>query len=198
MKQVIIKRATEDFIRYGFKSFTMDDLANELGMSKKTLYEYYKSKNDLVEACLESFLADFDENMCCLIKGEGNIIQNIFRGNQETIEKYKITSTRPLWELKKYYPKQHEKFQTQFYKKDNEFIDNILNQGISEGLFRENIDREFVKAFFYGMNRMKEDPEIFPETKFDFKTIIQTKFEYLIRILANENGLKELEKVLAK
>ena len=53
MKEDIVKRALNDFMQYGFKTFTMDDLANKMGMSKKTLYEHFPSKQDLVDACLD-------------------------------------------------------------------------------------------------------------------------------------------------
>ncbi|MDO5105371.1 TetR/AcrR family transcriptional regulator [Capnocytophaga sp.] len=196
MKQQIIEKATEDFLQYGFKSFTMDDLAQKMGMSKKTLYEYYASKNDLVEACVEYVLVDFEQK--CYLKGKGNVIENLFEMQKNFIEAYKITSNRPLWELKKYYPKLYEKVENRFRVIDDKHIEELVSKGLEEKLFRENIDLKFVKHFFHAMMKMKEDPKFYPETEFSFWQVVEKQAEYLIRILANENGIKQLETILSK
>lgn len=195
MKQQIIEKATEYFLLYGFKSFTMDDLAKKMGMSKKTLYEYYASKNDLVDACVEYALVDFEQK--CYLKGKGNVIENLFEMQKNFIEIYKITSNQPLWELKKYYPKLYEKLENRFRIIDDKHIETLVSKGLEEKLFRENIDLKFIKLFFHGMMKMKKNPKIFPETEFSFCQIAEKQTECLIRILANENGIKQLETILS-
>lgn len=195
MQKLIIKTATEHFFKYGFKNFTMDDLAHKLGMSKKTLYGYYASKSDLVQACLDELLNELEDNKC-FTQGNGNVIKNVFDSLHAFVEKYQMVNACPIWDLKKYYPKQHEHMRKRFRKIDYEFGEELINKGITEGLFRTNIDKEFTKAFFHGMGAMKEDPEIFPESQFSFWEVIQKEMQYFIRILVNEKGMKELEKIL--
>ena len=197
MKEEIIKKATEDFLVYGFKSFTMDDLAHKMGISKKTVYEYYPSKNDLVDACVEYVIKDVREKDC-LLSDEGSVIENLFEMQKKFIEAYKITSRRPAWELKKYYPKSYEKMEERFRELDDQHIENLVSKGVEQGLFRKNIDLPFIKCFFSGMNKMQKDPKIYPESEFSFWQIIQKQTEYLIRILANEKGINELDKNLMK
>lgn len=55
MKKKIITKATELFLSIGFKSVTMDDLAQSMGISKKTIYQYFENKNQLISSCTESF-----------------------------------------------------------------------------------------------------------------------------------------------
>ena len=90
MKQEIVKSALNDFTQYGFKTFTMDDLARKLGMSKKTLYEYFPSKNDLVEACLDYALDITVAKTDTFLQGEHSLIENVFRNQKK---KCKIYST---------------------------------------------------------------------------------------------------------
>lgn len=194
MKQTIIKKALEDFIQYGFKSFTMDDLASQLGISKKTLYEHFSSKNDLVEAVLDFALEEF---ACTDIsEGGNNVIENIFNRIKDIHMRYKLGSSRPLWELQKYYPKTYERMIIEFRKNDEKEVKNILQRGLKEGLFRENLDVAYITAFFSELMEMKNNPEIFPENKFSLSDIIYKNNEFFIRILVNEKGLKELERIL--
>ena len=77
MKEDIVKRALNDFMQYGFKTFTMDDLANKMGMSKKTLYEHFPSKQDLVDACLDYALEMSCTNVTTFVQGEVSVIENV-------------------------------------------------------------------------------------------------------------------------
>ena len=83
MKEEIVKRALEEFMHYGFKSFTMDDLAHKLGMSKKTLYELFPSKTDLVESTLDYVLQMTCKNIENFVQGEGSVIENVFRNEEQ-------------------------------------------------------------------------------------------------------------------
>lgn len=198
MKEQIIKQAAEDFILYGFKTFTMDDLASKVGISKRTLYEHYPSKTDLIDACVTYFLTNTKED-CSFVEGEGNVIENWFASKEKFFEQYKITSNRPIWELKKYYGKIYDKLENQFREIDNQRVEILVKKGQEQELFREDINVNFAKSFFFGiMSKMREDPNIFPETEYSFRETLGNLIESFLRILVNENGLRELERVLAK
>ena len=196
MKEEIVKRALNDFIQYGFKTFTMDDLANKMGISKKTLYEYFPSKNDLVETTLDYALEISCKNADIFVQGEGSVIENVYRNQKKVQEVFNINSDRPIWELQKYYPKTYERMDKEFIEADCLFVDKVMERGIQEGLFREDIDLKFFKIFYTAVQRMKAQSELFPETEFSFWETIYTIIEYFFRILVNEKGLKELERVL--
>ena len=196
MKEDIVKRALADFMKYGFKTFTMDDLANGLGMSKKTLYEYFPSKNDLVEACLDYALEMSCTNVTTFIEGEGSVIENVYRNQKKVQEVFNINSDRPIWELQKYYPKTYERMESEFAKSDALFIDKLLEKGWQEGLFRKDINVNFYKVFYTSVQRLRSITHTFPEREFPFWETIYTILEYFFRILVNEKGLKELERVL--
>ncbi|WP_448824610.1 TetR/AcrR family transcriptional regulator [Capnocytophaga ochracea] len=196
MKEDTIKRALEEFMHYGFKSFTMDDLAHKLGMSKKTLYELFPSKTDLVESTLDYVLQMTCKNIENFVQGEGSVIENVFRNERTVQTTFNIKSGRPIWELQKYYPKTYERMDKEFIEADCLFVDKVMERGIQEELFREDINLKFFKIFYTGVQRMKAQSELFPETEFSFWETIYTIIEYFFRILVNEKGLKELERVL--
>ena len=198
MKEDIVKRALNDFMQYGFKTFTMDDLANKMGMSKKTLYEYFPSKNDLVEATLDYALEISCKNADTFVQGEGSVIENVYRNQKKVQEVFNINSDRPIWELQKYYPKTYERMEGEFAKTDALFIDKLLEKGWQEGLFRKDINENFYKVFYTNtsVQRLRSITHTFPEREFPFWETIYTILEYFFRILVNEKGLKELERVL--
>jgi len=196
MKEEIVKRALEEFMHYGFKSFTMDDLAHKLGMSKKTLYELFPSKTDLVESTLDYVLQMTCKNIENFVQGEGSVIENVYRNQKKVQEVFNINSDRPIWELQKYYPKTYERMESEFAKTDALFIDKLLEKGWQEGLFRKDINVNFYKVFYTSVQRLRSITHTFPEREFPFWETIYTILEYFFRILVNEKGLKELERVL--
>ena len=196
MKEEIVKRALEEFMHYGFKSFTMDDLAHKLGMSKKTLYELFPSKTDLVESTLDYVLQMTCKNIENFVQGEGSVIENVFRNERTVQTTFNIKSGRPIWELQKYYSKTYERMESEFAKTDGLFIDKLLEKGWQEGLFRKDINVNFYKVFYTSVQRLRSITRTFPEREFPFWETIYTILEYFFRILVNEKGLKELERVL--
>ena len=196
MKEEIVKRALNDFMQYGFKTFTMDDLTSKMGISKKTLYEHFPSKNDLVEAVLDYALDMSCKNVDAFVQGDGSVIENVYRNQEKVKEIFNINSDRPIWELQKYYSKTYERMEIEFAKSDARFIDKLLEKGWKEGLFREDINVNFYKTFYSSVQRLRSVANTFFEREFPFWDTIYTLMEYFFRILVNEKGMKELERVL--
>ena len=192
----IIPRALGYFLQYGFKTFTMDDLAHNLGISKKTLYEQFASKQILVDACLDYALEmSCKRTELCLV-GEGSVIENIFMRQKEIKNFFNMKSLRPLWELKRYFPKTYERMDVAFAKSDALFIDQLIEKGFKEGFFRENINIKFYKQFYTQVQRLRSFENAFDEKDFPFWETVYTMMEYFFRIIVNEKGMKELERVL--
>ena len=198
MKHSITQKALTYFLQYGFKTFTMDDLANSLGISKKTLYEQFASKNDLVEATLDYALEMSCHQVDKFVSGKGSVIENVFRSQREVQNLFNFNSSKPIWELKKYFPKTYERMDMEFIKSDALFIDKLLEKGWEEGLFRKDIDVSFFKVFYSSVQRLRSFSDTFDEREFPFWDTIYTIMEYFFRIIVNEKGLQELEKTLKK
>ncbi|WP_314818495.1 TetR/AcrR family transcriptional regulator [Capnocytophaga gingivalis] len=192
----IVPRALGYFLQYGFKTFTMDDLAHNLGISKKTLYEQFASKQILVDACLDYALEMSCKRTELFLAGEGSVIENIFMGQKEIENFFNMKSGRPLWELKRYFPKTYERMDVASAKSDALFIDQLIEKGLKEGFFRENINIKFYKEFYTQVQRLRSFEEAFDEKDFPFWETVYTMMEYLFRIIVNEKGMKELERVL--
>ena len=86
--------------------------------------------------------------------------------------------------------------EVEFAKSDARFVEKLLQKGWEEGLFRKDINVDFYKKFYINVQRLRSITNVFPEQEFPFWETIYTLMEYFFRILVNEKGLAELERVL--
>lgn len=188
------------FIKYGIKSVSMDDISRHLGMSKKTLYQYFSDKKDLVLSVLKHHISDTNECFQRLAIDNGNAIDILVKVSQILIEKFGRINTSVTYDLQKYYPEAHRIMSDH---KREHIIQNIimnLNRGIKEGLYRSDLNTAVI-AYFY-MVRMDHvfmidsDNEAFKNATME--EILKELFIYHIRGIANKKGLEYLENKLLK
>lgn len=196
MKETIVKKATEMFMSYGFKSVTMDDIANELGISKKTIYQHFCNKHDLVEA---STLNVFETVSCGIdgIREMGkNSIEEIFIIRSFMMQHLNNESASPFYQLQKFFPKIFSCLRTKQFEKMNGCMKDNLQKGIDNGLYRDNIDVDFIsRIYFTGLTGIK-DQDIFPITMFNVSDLTKQFLEYHLRGIVTEKGQVILEKLL--
>ena len=143
----IREKAHNFFMQYGFRSVSMDDIANNMGISKKTIYQYYADKDELVEAVIES---EFQKNqaICDYDKSHSkNAIHEIFIAMDMMMEMFSSMNPSLIFDMQKYHPKAFVKFNA--YKNEylyNLTLDNIV-RGIREGLYREELNVTILSRF---------------------------------------------------
>ena len=143
----IKEKAHSLFMQYGFRSVSMDDIANNMGISKKTIYQYYADKDELVEAVIES---EFQKNqgICEYDKSNSkNAIHEIFMAMDMMMEMFSSMNPSLIFDMQKYHPKAFVKFHA--YKNEylyNLTLDNIV-RGIKEGMYREEMNVEILSRF---------------------------------------------------
>ncbi len=196
MEQKIVNTSNELFLTYGFKSVTMDDIAEKLGMSKKTIYNYYKTKNDLVRACVMDIFNAVSEGIdqICIIGM--NPIKELFEVKNFILNHLKSEKSSPLFQLKKYYPKFFYELQKKQFEVMSECVQENLTRGIERKLYRKEIDIDFISRIYFSGITMIKDIEIFPKGKNNMQELQTQYLEYHIRAIATKNGISELEKML--
>ena len=139
----IIKKAGEMFFRLGIRSVSIDDICRELGISKKTFYVYFESKDELVAQLLHSnvlYIAGKMEELLQM-KDFRKLVARFLR--HQDAEKNDVRRVPQLvYDLKKYYPRQFADFQTECFRTQKEYIARYLEQGLQEGLVRANLNIE--------------------------------------------------------
>ena len=139
-KQRIQQGAHALVMQYGIRSVSMDDIAANLGMSKKTIYQYFKDKDELVEAVVDGVI-DRNQCICDADKAKAdNAVHEIFLVMEMMVEMFKTMNPSILFDMQKYHPSAYKKFQ----KHQNEYLYNTclqnIERGIKEELFRPEIN----------------------------------------------------------
>jgi AcrR family transcriptional regulator len=193
MKEKIINRAKEMFLKLGFKSITMDDIACDMCISKKTIYKYFSNKELLIEESTQLVHQEVRETIDTIVAKNFNAIEENFQIRRMFKEMFKYSETSPVYQLKRHYPEVYQKvvgYQIEIC--EGCFRDNIL-KGISEGLYRENIDVEnYVKFYYTLIFSISENTAL----ERDANNLEHIALEYHIRAMATLAGIIELEKQL--
>lgn len=196
MKERIIQKAAEMFITLGFKSVTMDDIANDLAISKKTIYTHFANKTELVR---EATMSMFDIISCgidCICELQKNPIEELYEIKKFVMTHLKNERSSPQYQLQKYYPEIHEELRAKHYHKMSECTLKNLKRGVEMGLYRDNLDIDFVsRIYFIGVSGIK-DESIFPADRFPKIQLFEDYLEYHLRGIVTREGLQTLNKFI--
>ncbi|MCY2685683.1 TetR/AcrR family transcriptional regulator [Salinimicrobium sp. TH3] len=196
MKDQIIEKAAEMFLTLGVKSVTMDEIAAEMGISKKTIYANFSTKSKLIE---ETAMYVFEQ----ISKGIQNIrddrkdpIEELFEIKDFACQNLKDKKSSPQHQLQKYYPKIY----TTIREKQKHILEELtkenLQKGIREGVYRSNIPVAFTsRIYFMGIVGIK-DQDFFDEGEFHINELTEMHLEYHLRAIVTDKGLKKLETYL--
>ncbi|MBV7440265.1 TetR/AcrR family transcriptional regulator [Weeksellaceae bacterium TAE3-ERU29] len=197
MKGKILTVARKLFLKFGYRTVTMDDIAEELGISKKTLYENYNSKNKLIEDVVQDIFENVESRLNeNNYEKELNAIERIYKMSQVIDSFFNVTSRKPMREMEKYYPEIHKKVQIHIEEKIKKYLYKNIQEGISEGVYRKEVDIQFFFYFFLGIEKNGLSEQIYPEDKFNLKYVESKHLEYMIRILVTPKGQEILEEIL--
>jgi len=196
MREKIIHKSAELFLNFGFKSVTMDDIANEMGISKKTIYVHFPNKTKLVETVTFTLFETICEGIDGICDASNNPIEELYDIKMYVMNHLKNEKSSPQYQLKKYYPQIFAGLQVKQFEKMNESVQESLQKGVDTKLFRPNIDVAFIsRMYFNGMTGIKDDA-IFPKDKFPKSYLMESYLEYHLRAIVTEKGLKILNQFI--
>ena len=191
MKDKILQKSTDMFLRLGFKSITMDDIACEMCISKKTIYKYFSNKDLLIEESVQMVHKEVHETITKIVSQNFNAIEENFEIRRMFKEMFKSAESSPIYQLKKHYPEIYEKvLRMQVSVCEECFRDNII-KGIKESLYRKDLDIENYVKFYYTLIFSINENTMLEK---DAQELELKALEYHIRAMATLTGIKELEK----
>ena len=192
----MIQRAGELFMRIGIRSVSMDDIARELGISKKTLYQLVENKEELVHLVLESDTCKDIEVMQRNQRESADAIDEFLRNSRYFIREMRKVSPTAIYDVRKYYP---EIFQGQVKAHQHEFHKGVaanLERGMEEGLYRDDIDADIIANLYVGMTMMVIDRGVFPAQDRPLSEILRQHSTYHFNGIVNQFGRERLDHYL--
>lgn len=189
-KERIKLQATDLFMKYGVRSVSMDDIANSLGMSKKTIYQFYADKDELVDAVV---LHEIQHNEhCCELDRQSseNAVHELFLAMDMVVEMFHSMNPSLLYDLQKYHPKAFQKFHTH----KNDYLYNVIREnlvrGIKEDLFRDDINIDILARFRVELMLLPFNPEFQAKVKHNLAEIEEELILHYLFGLVNMKGYK--------
>jgi TetR/AcrR family transcriptional regulator, cholesterol catabolism regulator len=194
VKNRIKQKAHDLFMQYGVRSVTMDEIAVQLGVSKKTLYQYYADKDELVDAVIIDVLTVNQDNCVKDRSMAKNAIHEVFLAIDMMQEMFQDMNPSVLFELEKYYPKAFEKFTKHKYSFLYKVMRENIERGIAEELYRSDIDVEILVKMRLETMMIPFNQMVFPKNKFDLIKVETELTTHFLYGLATIKGYKLIAK----
>lgn len=190
MQERILQKAADLFLLYGIRSITMDEIALKLGISKKTIYQFYADKNELVNEVIIKIL-DHNKDCCHAYKKVAkNAIEEIFLAMEMVQEMFENMNPSMLHDLEKYHPESYEKFI--LYK--NNFLYKVIREnlewGKKEGFYRDDFNTGMVTLIRLETIMLPFNLNIFSRPKFKMAEVQQQLIEQFLFGVASLKGYK--------
>ncbi len=189
MEARIIEISTRLFSTYGIKSITMDEISKELGMSKKTIYQYFEDKKTLINAVVEHAVASEAAKIAVIENSNLNPIEEMFHHMKQAKEMLSNMNVTFLYDLQKYFPMAFAKYE-KFKFENVSTVEKNLERGIKLGLYMEDINVKILAKFRVESVDMGFDPRIFNKDEFTLLEIQLETMAHFLRGILSPKGLE--------
>lgn len=191
----ISNTAYDLFHRFGIRSVSMDDIARELSISKKTIYQYFKDKDEMVMNGLNRHIAEDVEEFRRVVCSSENAILRLM--NLSSCMKKNMRKVNPsmLFDLQKFHPKAWEKwleFKNDFIKKT---VFDIIRRGKEQGYFRQDVNEELMAAYRIETIELTFNQSLFPQDKWDFVEVQLALMDHFLRGMMTIKGIEYYEEL---
>ncbi|MCK9618126.1 MAG: TetR/AcrR family transcriptional regulator [Lentimicrobiaceae bacterium] len=192
-KKILIESA-KLFQKYGIRSISMDDISREMGISKKTMYQYFENKADLISKILNYNFELHSQVEDAHILEKGNAIDILLTVSKKVCEELKEFNPSITFDLQKFYPEIYKQF---FEKKRDHIFEKIkcnIKKGIEQDIFRNDLDIELVARLYVQRLADFHNPDFILSGEGSFEKVFKAMFDNHIRGISNAKGIEYYEK----
>lgn len=194
----IAAKANDLFLRYGIRSISMDEIASQLGISKKTIYQFYTDKDSLVEKVVENMLSD-NKQECVLTKDKSeNPVHEFFIALNMVQDLLRVMNPTLMYDLQKYHPGAHKKLIDHQDKFLYKLIRENIEEGINQQLYRPEIKIEIIARFRIATVFTTFNLDLFPSGKYNLPEVMEETTIHFLYGITTLKGQKLIQKYLQK
>lgn len=191
--QLLLEKSGELFKKYGIKNLTMDDLAKEMGMSKKTIYTFVEDKSELVKLTMQNYLEEERRQLEDILKPSKNSVDEMIQMISYFFNQVREFNPSALNDLQKYYPETWEIYnEYRFHFMLNRVVEN-LEKGVSQGVYRKDLNADIISKIYIAGIDILINQFLFPSKKYVFIDTYKEYLNYHLRGIVSPKGLKFLE-----
>lgn len=193
VKDRILEKAADLFMRYGIKSITMDEIATSLGISKKTIYQFFTDKDELVSAVIEQEIGK-NEAECVQFRDDAaDAVHEVFLAVEDLDELLRYTNPLVLYDLEKYHPKAFRRIKDFKYQFLYAAMMENLGRGSAEGVYRADINKDIVAKSRIEASFLVFNPDIFPASKYSMSEVNFQLATLFLHGIATDKGKQLIE-----
>jgi TetR/AcrR family transcriptional regulator, cholesterol catabolism regulator len=193
-KERILVKAEELFMQYGIRSVSMDDIANSLGMSKKTLYQYFTDKDELVEGVVQTHISKAECDCTECAQDATDAIDEIFIVMERVVEQFSNMNPMVLYDMEKFHFKSYQRFLQHKNKFLLESIQKNIEWGIKDELYRSDVNIDIMAKYRIESMMIPFNVGVFPPGKYNLATTSELIIENFTYGLATIKGHKLIQK----
>lgn len=190
LRPIVVKTALEMFLKDGYLAVRMDDIASCLSISKRTLYEMFQNKEQLLTECMEAHSRIMADKMSQEIEKEGDILSVMLRYIEIVVAESHNTN-RIFFDSLDKYPKFKEIFMS-YMETFRSQIREYMDLGVKQGVFRDDVNMDVVMQAFTVMGRLANDDEM--KKHYPYEQLVNDSIVLLLRGIAAPKGMEKLEK----
>lgn len=187
-KEEILKTTFDLVMKYGIKSVSMDDISNSIGISKKTIYQFFDNKRSLISEMIDDHIKKDENDIKLIIAKSQNAIDELIDIAKHLLSFLKGMSPSMMYDTQKYYPKQWSKVESQHFSFFHNIIKSNIERGQIEGLYNEDLNAEIIARLYIKQTLAIADESTFPVREYDRGELYKTLVTYHIRGLMTSKG----------
>ncbi len=188
--------AYQIFIKYGIRAVTLDQIAKDLGISKKTVYQHFDKKADIVYEVCKVFIEEDKHCFENISQNAADAVDELVQLIRRTIEVFRTISPQLIYEIRKYYPEAWDMIDKQITGYFRQKVVDNLQRGIQEKYYRAGINVDIVSRMRVGSLQMGFDPEFFPPDQFNYGNVQVQLFEVYMYGIVADKGRQLLAKYM--
>lgn len=193
-KDRILKGAEELFFKYGIKSITMDDIAKHLGISKKTIYQFYSDKNEVVETLMTSLTKTNECEFQKIADQSANVIEEVFEMMKHMGTLFSQMNPNLFYDLQKYHPNSWKSFQKFKEECIESMVEDSVKRGVAQGFVRSDINTKIIARLRMEEVEMGFNPQVFPPDKFKIIDVQLALLDHFLHGICTLKGHKLINK----
>lgn len=195
LKEELLENISDLFLKYGLRSTSMEDICTHLKISKKTLYQLFSNKDDIVEQVMVYRRNNYHTQQQLKKLRQLDAIHMMLNIRDHIIENFNSRLPANLFDLKKYHPEVYKKANKIDQEAIQALFNEIINKGIQKGNFRSSINQEVQVYLFVKQMLILSEPELISEIKYPIATIVSTIVENTLRSFVTPQGQEILEEL---
>jgi AcrR family transcriptional regulator len=195
-KERILEKAKDLFMQYGIKSITMDEIAGQLGISKKTIYQFFTDKDEMVEAVVNEEIKVNEDGCKKFQVNAENAIHEIFLAMENMQEMLKTMNPQLMYDLEKHHPGAYRRLKQYKYQFLYNMIKENLEKGIREDIYRADLNPDITTRHRIESAFMIFNQEAFPQNKFPMNQTCQELALLYLHSISNSEGKKLIDQYL--